>query len=197
MANLAPLEREALAELEPQLQQVEAVMGFVPHSLLTMARRPDLVQSFLGLARTIQAAPDLEPELVQLVAHVSSTAAGCRYCQAHTAEQAGRRSGTRDRIASVWDFETSQLFTKAEKAALRMARDAALVPNKTTPDHFRALGEHYTGEQIVSLVAVISLFGFLNRWNDTMATELEDEPRSFAEQTLVGIGWQVGKHGAA
>jgi hypothetical protein len=43
-------------------------------------------------------------------------------------------------------------------------------------------------------VAVISLFGWLNRWNDTMATELEDEPLAFASQHLTANGWSAGKH---
>ena len=47
----------------------------------------------------------------------------------------------------------------------------------------------------MELVGVISLFGYLNRWNDTMATELEGKPREFAEATLAGQGWAVGKHG--
>ena len=147
-------------------------MGFVPHSLLTMARQPGLLQAFLGLAGAVQRAPGLEPELVQLVAHVASTAAGCRYCQAHTAEQASRRGASPDKVTSAWDFEESELYTERERAALRLARDAALLPNATTPQHFAALREHFDEGEIVSLVAVISLFGFQNRWNAGNRTEI-------------------------
>lgn len=35
---------------------------------------------------------------------------------------------------------------------------------------------------------------FLNRWNDTLAVELEDWPRDFAERHLAKNGWEVGKH---
>ena len=43
-------------------------------------------------------------------------------------------------------------------------------------------------------MAVIGLFGFLNWWNDTMATELEPDPRAFADTHLAPSGWTVGKH---
>jgi len=46
----------------------------------------------------------------------------------------------------------------------------------------------------VELTAAIATFGFLNRWNDTMATELEDEPLEFAGEHLAHHGWERGKH---
>jgi len=44
-------------------------------------------------------------------------------------------------------------------------------------------------------VAVISLFGWLKRWNDTLATPLEAALGAFAEERLPGRGWQAGRHG--
>ena len=42
------------------------------------------------------------------------------------------------------------------------------------------LSKHFSERQVIEVVAVISLFGFLNRWNDTMATTLDKSPKSFA-----------------
>ena len=176
------------------MAMVKKAMGFVPNSLKTMARRPELLQSFLGLASTIQRSERIDPVLGQLVAHVASTAAGCRYCQAHTGAVAEARGAEASKITDAWQFETDERFDAAEKAALRLARDSALVPNQTTPEHFEALREHFDERQIVDLVAIISLFGFLNRWNDTMATEVEEEPLEFAEKALVSRGWTRDKH---
>jgi len=50
--------------------------------------------------------------------------------------------------------------------------------------------------QIVDIIAVISLFGFLNRFNDTMATELEAAPIEAGKRYLRERGWTVGKHAA-
>ena len=105
------------------------------------------------------------------------------------------RGAAAEKVAAAWDFETDERFSAAERAALRLARDAALVPNAVTDDHFEELRSHFDDEQIVDLVAIVSLFGFLNRWNDTVATRLEAEPLEFASDTLTARGWQVDKHG--
>ena len=57
-------------------------------------------------------------------------------------------------------------------ATLDFAVAAASVPNAVTDDMFVVLRKHWTEEQIVEIVGVIALFGFLNRWNDTLATPL-------------------------
>ena len=44
------------------------------------------------------------------------------------------------------------------------------------------------------IVGVIAMFEFLNRWNDTFATPLEDEPLEFAEKHLAAHGWSAEKH---
>ena len=54
--------------------------------------------------------------------------------------------------------------------------------------------KHFSDDEIVEIVAVIAMFGWLNRWNDTMATELEAPPLAFAEQYLAGRGWTPGRH---
>jgi len=59
---------------------------------------------------------------------------------------------------------------------------------------FGFLCSTWTENQIVEIVATIALFGFLNRWNDTMATPLEEEPIGVAEKFLAPHGWNVGKH---
>ncbi len=194
MAHVSPLAREQLVEFEPFFQLVERMMGFVPNSLLTLGRRPDLLRAFATLTGTVLGAGSIEPGLKQLVAHVASTAAGCCYCQAHTAASASRLGADAEKVARAWEFEQSRLFDDRERAALRLARDAALVPNATTPAHFEALRAHFDEGEIVELLAVISLFGWLNRWNDTMATELEAEPLRLASAILQSRGWQAGKH---
>ena len=55
--------------------------------------------------------------------------------------------------------------------------------------------EHFDEGQVVEIVATIALFGYLNRWNDTMATELETLPAEVAQTTLGDtFDWEIGKH---
>ena len=57
--------------------------------------------------------------------------------------------------------------------------------------------KHFGEDEIQKIVGVIALFGFLNRWNDTLGTALEASPCVFAETHLAGAGWAVGRHGEA
>ncbi len=58
--------------------------------------------------------------------------------------------------------------------------------------------EHFTNIQIIEILAVISVGGYLNRWNDTIATVTDQESIDFADQVLRPVGWAPGKHvGAA
>lgn len=194
MANLDPLRRGDLPELEELFRHYDETLSFVPNSLYTMARRPEILRAFSELITKIWRTGTLPIELKPLIAIVSSQAAGCRYCQAHEAVDARERGVDPDKIAAVWEFETSPLYSEAERVALRMARDASMQPSMAETAHFDALREHYTEGEIVEIMAVVSLFGFLNRWNDTMATDLEMEPFTFASDTYDAGRWAPGKH---
>lgn len=169
-------------------------MGFVPSSIRTMAHVPSIFEGFLGLVPKVLGTDVIPSELVNLVSLVTSNASGCRYCQAHTGATAAHQGSDPAKIAAAWEFETSDLFSDAERAALRLAFHAGVTPNEATEGDFAELKKHYSTEQIVAIVAVIALFGWLNRWNDTMATQLEEEPMTFASQSLSGQGWEIGKH---
>ena len=195
MPHVKPLAREELPQFEPFFQAAEQMMGgFVPSSLFTLGHRPEILQAFMMLAATVNGPGTVDPGLKQLVAYVASNAAGCRYCQAHTATHASHAGVDPEKVEHAFEFETHPTFSDAERAALRLARDSALVPNLVEGEHFDALRRHFDEAQIVELVAVSALFGFLNRWNDTLSTELEAVPRGFAERHLAAAGWKVGKH---
>jgi alkylhydroperoxidase family enzyme len=98
------------------------------------------------------------------------------------------------KIRAVWEFATSPLFSPAERAALRLGYHAALVPNEATSEDFDELKKHFDDGQIVEIVAAIALFGYLNRWNDTMATALEQRASDVAERVIASQGWSSGKH---
>ncbi|MDA0350966.1 MAG: carboxymuconolactone decarboxylase family protein [Chloroflexi bacterium] len=194
MAGVAPLPPEEIENYEHSAEGSIARMGFVLNSTKTMSRRPEIRDALSRLFVTVFNTGEVESSLKHMVAQVSSVAAGCRYCQAHTANSAARSGVPAAKIEALYDFEASPHFNAAERAALRFARDASIQPNATTPAHFQALREHFDEAQIVELTAAIATFGFLNRWNDTMGTELEDEPIAFASEHLAHSGWEVGKH---
>src|SRR5207244_998313 len=195
MANVEPLTRADHPELETLFQLYDDTLSFVPNSLYTMARRPEILRAFSDLISQIWRTGTVPVGLKPLIAIIASKAAGCQYCQAHEAVDAMMRGVSDQKIAAIWDFERSPLYSDAERAALRFARDASLVPNEVSPEHFEELRRYWDEGQIVEILAVVGLFGFLNRWNDSMATDLEETPMRLASRTL-GEGWGgPGKHG--
>ncbi len=214
MAHLAPIDRAEAGSLDGVFETVEASMGFLPNSMLTMAHMPQLPMAFMMLtsvafgadlkgmmAAFADSVPEqgdsgenLSPAMVQLIAFASSVAAGCRYCQAHTSHNAHRQGEAEDKLAHILEFDTHPDFTEPERAVVAVALAAGRVPNEAEPAHFEALKAHFSDRQIAQIVGVIALFGFLNRWNDTMATELEDAPVAFAEKALQSLDWARGKH---
>ncbi len=197
MPRIQALPREELSDFEPLFAQIEHHLGVLPNSTLTMGHRPEIMQAFAALNAAVMN-PGLVPQgLKQMVAAVASAAAGCRYCQAHTSHVAEMRGVSAEKMSQLWSFESSPLFDDAERAALRVALGAGTTPNAVTDESMADLRTHFSDAQIVEIVAVISVFGFLNRWNDTMATELEQSPLAYAGERLAPSGWSVGRHAQA
>lgn len=120
---------------------------------------------------------DVDLSLKRLIGIISSRRQGCTYCTAHSSYGASQLGVDAEKINAVFEFETSPLFTDAEGTGLRVAWHGALQPSTVTDDDFEALKAHFSEREIV---AVLSLYGFLNRWNGTLQTELEPAPAAFA-----------------
>lgn len=193
--RLAPLPPEHTPELEEQFEATRKRMGFIPNSVLIMQRRPKMMRAYTQLAEAVWD-PDgsVDRAFKRMIAHVASRSAGCNYCMAHTADNASRLGIEQQKLDAVWDYQSSPLFTDAERAALDVAVAAGSVPNSVTDEMFTQLRKHWSDDEVVEIVGVISMFGFLNRWNDTFATPLEDEPLEFGEKHLAAHGWDAGKH---
>ena len=195
MPHLSPLPRDAVPEFKERFDHYENTRGFIPNSILTMSRRPAIVRAFMQLNQAVLYEGTVDGELKMLVSLIASQAAGCRYCQAHMANLSSIYKASDEKIAAVWEFEDSDLFSTAERAALRLAVNASIIPNQVSQEDFDAVGRHFDEGQIVELVASVALFGYLNRWNDTMATELEAFPSGVASKIIGTVGWEPGKHG--
>ena len=113
---------------------------------------------------------------------------------AHNAEGSLRFGITEEKLAAVWEFRTSPLFTEPERVALEFAIAAASQPNDVSDELFERMKLQWTEGQVVEIAALVAYFGFMNRWNDTMATPLEEEPIEVAEKHIASHGWQLGKH---
>jgi len=181
--------------LKDQFESMRKNLGFIPNSILIMQRKPKLAKALAQLTAAIwDPEGKVDRGLKRLIAHVASRTAGCQYCMAHTAGGALHFGVADKKLAAVWDYQTSPLFSVAERVALDFAVAGASMPNAVTDEMFANLRKHWEEEQIVEIVGVIATFGFLNRWNDTLATPLEAEPIAIGEKFLASHGWSPGKH---
>ena len=189
-------EHEMDPALRDQVQFFKGPLGVIPNSVRTMAHRSPIARAFTDLNVAVMTDyGSVTPEFKRLVGYVSSFASGCLYCQAHMILASERFGASEDRLNDVFDFEGSAHYSDAEKAALAFAHAASQVPNAVTPAVGERLRAHWSEEAIVELMGVVALFGYLNRWNDSMGSALEDLPLSRGEARLAdATGWSVGKH---
>jgi alkylhydroperoxidase family enzyme len=195
VAHIEPLPAETSPELSEDFAIFERILGFVPNSLLTMQRMPGMVKGFGALTKAVMD-PNGSVDLgfMRLVAHFASRAAGCQYCEAHSLIAAEIHGIEQDKLDAIWVYQTSPLYSDAERTALDFALAAGSVPNAVDADLMTRMKQHWSEEQIVQILGAVCLYGFLNRWNDSMATDLEDTPRRMGERLLAQGGWTGGKH---
>jgi len=144
VARISTIAREEPGDFAEIFERIEAASGFVPNSLLTMAHRPKLLAAFLPLAfEVLVGETSLPLGLRNLVANVASRASGCQYCIAHTADASAKAGVEADKIAAAFEYETSPLFSEAERCALNLAQCAASVPNMVADADFERLRAHY------------------------------------------------------
>lgn len=195
MARLSPLPRDAAPDLDEDFAFFERTLGFVPNSLLTMARRPALVRGLIALSRGVyDPKGEVDLGLKRLLGHTASMAAGCLYCRAHTGTSALRHGVSAEKLAALPEYRSSPLYSDAERVAIDFSFAAASQPNDVDDALFQRMQTYWNEGQIVEILGVVSLFGFFNRWNDSMATTLEPEPLELADKHLAQSGWEAGKH---
>lgn len=110
--------------------------------------------------------------LKRLIGHVASMAAGCMYCRAHTATSAMRLGVPAEKLAALADYRTSALFSDAERAPSTSPWQQVASPTMSLTRFLGACGTTGAMGRSVRILGVISLFGFFNRWNDSLATTL-------------------------
>lgn len=182
MSRLEPLPLESLDDdLQTEIGRLSGSTGYTPNSMLIMGRRPKATLAALALIRSVMRDPNssIDTGLRWMVAHICSRSFGCHYCSGHTVKNGSRYGLPQEKLDAVWDFQTSPLFTEAERAALRVALGGGQSPPAVSDEDIEALKAHYTEEQVVEIVLVIALFGFNNRWNDIMKTDLEQVVEDF------------------
>lgn len=170
-------------------------LGFCPNSVLTMQHRPAISKAFINLNKAVMANEGrVTSALKRMIAWVSSNATGCRYCQAHAIRAAERYGAEQEQLDNIWEYRTHPAFSEGERTALDFSLAASQVPNGIDEEIKQRLYKHWNEGEIVEMLGVISLFGYLNRWNDSMGTSIEEDAVESGEKYLGKHGWETGKH---
>ena len=195
MPLVTPLDPNHDAETKQLSDFYNETLGFCPNSVLTMQRRPEISKAFINLNKAVMANQGrVTSALKRMIAWVSSNATGCRYCQAHAIRAAERYGAEQEQLDNIWEYKTHPAFSDAERAALDFSLAASMIPNMVDENIKEGLYKYWDEGEIVEMLGVISLFGYLNRWNDSMGTSIEEGAVESGEQYLGKHGWTQGKH---
>ncbi|MFI5202953.1 MAG: carboxymuconolactone decarboxylase family protein [Flavobacteriales bacterium] len=195
MSLVEPLKPGTDAAVDELAKFFNETLGFCPNSVLTMQRRPAIAKAFIELNKAVMENKGrVTSSLKRLIGYISSYTAGCKYCQAHTIRAAERYGAEQEKLDNIWNYKTHVAFNTGERAALDLAVAASVVPNAVDAEVIKNVRNHWNDGEIVEILGVVSLFGYLNRWNDSMGTKLEEGAITSGEQFLKEKGWSVGKH---
>ena len=190
-----PLDRNATKEASEMADFYDETLGFTPNSLFTMMHRPRISNAFMEMNKAVMENKGrVTSGLKRLLAYLSSKTAGCRYCEAHAIRAAERYGSEQDKLNNIWEYKTYPAFTEAERAVFDFAIASSSVPNQVDDDIADNLRKHWDDGEIVEILGVVALFGYLNRWNDSMGTHLEEPAADDGVKYLEKLGWSRGKH---
>jgi len=195
MPLVRPLSPESNPDVSKLAEFFNETLGFCPNSVLTMQIRPEIARSFINLNIAVMTNHGrVTSSFKRIIAWVSSNASGCNYCQAHAIRAAERYGAEQEQLDNIWEYRTHKSFNEAERAALDFSLAASQLPNAVDEELQQRLHRYWDDGEIVEILAVVSLFGYLNRWNDSMATSIENGATESAEKYLAKSGWNKGKH---
>ncbi len=192
---VSPVDKNASSETQEMASFYDETLGFTPNSLFTMMHRPRIAKAFLEMNQAVMENKGrVTSSLKRLLSYLSSMTTGCRYCEAHTIRAAERYGAEEEKMRNIWEYKTHDAFTDAERVVFDFAIAASTVPNSVTEEHHENLRKHWDDGEIVEILGVVALFGYLNRWNDSMGTQLEEPAAEDGNEYLAVKGWSRGKH---
>lgn len=171
--------------------------GNVPNMFRTVAHRPEILQTMIAHLEAVLNTGTLPTALKELVIVRTSQMNACEYCLASHSLLARKLGYSDAQIAALPHFEASDLFTPAEKAALRLAERLTRNERPLEEAELAELKAHYTEGEIVELMAASGLFNYFNRFNNLLAMEPTApgagvEPAAVAPDALAGTAAAAG-----
>ena len=170
-------------DIAPQFTEfysaVENLLGRVPNFYKTFSNSPFLAMAFLpinALAQREWEGTSIGGKIKELIVIKTSHTNGCKYCYTHNTSL-GKAAGITDeqiKAISLNEFSESPLFNKQEILALKWAEAVTLNQAANNNKLFDDLKNNFTEKQISEMTILCAMFNMINRINDSLDIELED-----------------------
>jgi alkylhydroperoxidase family enzyme len=139
-----------------------------PESQAVRAHVPAVLRSFSRNWQEAFRTGVTEHRIKELCRGYVSATVQCHYCGSQRSLPGGEQGLTEDHYAEVLDFETSERYGPAEKAALRYTSMLVWNPEGADDAIWAGLREHFSEDQIVELGYFVALTYGQQRWIKTL-----------------------------
>lgn len=161
MTFIAPLELDEIEDPELRDLVVQSEELGVPGGTFAriIARKPEQAKATLRVMLMKFAEGNIDHRLKEIIRIQLARFTEDPYFSGLRSNKAREMGVTEEQIdAGSGDYEDSELFTEAEKVALRYADQMFLDSNKVDAQFYAELKKHYTEPEIMELGAFIALF---------------------------------------
>jgi len=181
MARIPLIQPEAVdGELEEFYGAVTALLGRVPHFYRTMSHAPLLAMLFLPINAANQRewpGARLSGRIKEMVVIKTSHVNGCEYCYAHNTSLGQAAGITQEQIIDLSSdaYLTSANFSERERAAVLWAEHVTRNTAQKRDDVYQQVKAQFSTAEIVELTLICAMFNMINRINDSLDIEIEEQ----------------------
>jgi uncharacterized peroxidase-related enzyme len=135
----------------------------VPKWVRVMANNPDILSYFYKMFKATMDNAPLPKILKWKVAEVVSNLNECAFCLDVTHSQLKQFGLSNEQIEKIEETDDQK-----EKIAMEFAKAATKEAYKIDPEIIGKIKENFNDSELVELAAVIGLFNYINRFNDSL-----------------------------
>ncbi len=168
--QMTPKTAELCATLEAKYY------GKLFNTFKMLAHIPEILAAFVPFIETLFTSGKIEARLRELIILRTTLLNKSNYCATHHFYAAKKAGLMAEEIADVHRFRESPFFSKREKLAMAFAEEVTLRPGEVDPDLREKMKAGFDAASLVEITAIIGMSNFLNRFNDTLALDLDLPP---------------------
>ena len=181
MARIKPVS-DAQADDRTQIayDALRLIAGRVANFPRTAAHSPGILRWLVPFVQVIQReGPDtvLSGSIRELAILKTSTINQCGYCTSHNREFAAGTGITDEQLDAIdgAGYLESELFSERERLAIAWAESVTLNRARSDTKLYAQLEASFTTQEIVELTFAIAMFNMINRVNESLHVDVEDE----------------------